>query len=73
MDTNITIRENIKLINDTLNRSYTNLQELVYEEEIESFVRLKLLDIANVSRELFEFVYLQEEKQRQGKNKLKRG
>ena len=29
------IKENIELINDTLNRSYTNLQELVYEEEIE--------------------------------------
>lgn len=69
----MTIKQNIELINDTLNKSYNNLQELVYEEEIESFVRVKLLDITNVSRELLEFIYSQQVKQRQGKNKLKRG
>lgn len=73
MVNNMTIRENLNLVNDTLNRAYTNLQELVYEHEIESFVRLKLLDITNVSRELLEFIYVQQVKQRQGKNKLKRG
>ena len=67
------ISENIELINDTLNRSYTNLQELVYEEEIEAFIRLKLLDITNMSREILEFIYSERTKQIQGKNKLKRG
>lgn len=68
----MTIQENIDLINDTLNRSYTNLQELVYEKEIEAYVRVKLLDITNTSGELLEFVHSQYVKQRQGKNKLKR-
>lgn len=67
-----TIKENIELINDTLNRSYTNLQELVYKEEIESFIRLKLLDITHMSREILEFIYSERTKQIQGKNKLKR-
>ena len=67
------ISENIELINDTLNRSYTNLQELVYKEEIEAFVRLKLLDMTNMSREILEFIYSERTKQIQGKNKLKRG
>ena len=59
------ISENIELINDTLNRSYTNLQELVYKEEIEAFVRLKLLDMTNMSREILEFIYSERIKQRQ--------
>lgn len=66
------ISENIELINDTLNKSYSNLQELVYEEEIETFVRLKLLDITNISRELLEFIYSQEIKQRKGRNKIQK-
>ena len=69
----MTIKENIELIKDTLNRSYTELQNLAYEEGIEAFVRVKLLDITNVSRELLEFIHSQDIKQRQGKNKLKRG
>lgn len=69
----MTLKQNIELIMDALNNSYTNLQELVYEEEVEKFVRLKLLDITNISRELLEFIYSQQVKQRQGKNKLKRG
>ena len=59
------ISENIELINDTLNSSYTNLQELVYKEEIEAFVRLKLLDMTNMSREILEFIYSERIKQRQ--------
>lgn len=68
----LTIKENLNLINDTLNRSYSNLQELVYEEEIEAFVRLKLLDITNMSRGILEFIYSERTKQIQGKNKLKK-
>ena len=68
----MTIKENIELINNTLNRSYTELQNLAYEEGIEAFVRVKLLDITNVSRELLEFIHSQDIKQRQGKNKLKK-
>lgn len=69
----MTIKENLELINDTLNRAYNNLQELVYEQEVETFVRIKLYDITNITRELIEFIYSQEKKQRQGKNKLKKG
>lgn len=68
----MTIKQNIELIMNALNNSYNNLQELIYEEEIEASVRVKLLDITNVSRELLEFIYSQQVKQRQGKNKLKR-
>ena len=68
----MTIKENIELINNTLNRSYTELQNLAYEEGIEAFVRVKLLDITNVSRELLEFIHSQDIKQRQCKNKLKK-
>ena len=46
------ISENIELINDTLNRSYTELQKLIYVGETETFVRLKLLDITRMSREI---------------------
>lgn len=73
MGINMTIKANIELIMDTLNHSYNNLQQLVYEQEIETFVRLKLLDITNISRELLEFLNSQDIKQRRGKNKLKRG
>lgn len=66
------ISENIELINDTLNRSYTELQKLVYVGEVEAFVRLKLLDITHMSREILEFIYSERTKQIQGKNKLKR-
>lgn len=69
----MTIKENMKLINDTLNHTYTTLQDLSYEPVIETFIRLKLLDIMNISRELFEFIHSQEKRQRQSKNKLKRG
>ena len=68
----MTIKENIELINNTLNRSYTELQNLAYEEGIEAFVRVKLLDITNVSRELLEFIHSQDIKQRHGKNRLKK-
>lgn len=68
----MTIKENMELIKDTLNRSYTELQNLAYEEGIEAFVRVKLLDITNVSRELLEFIHSQDIKQRHGKNKLKK-
>lgn len=70
-DSIMTLKQNIELIMDALNNSYNNLQELVYEEEIEAFVRVKLLDITNMSRELLEFIYSQQVKQRQGKNKLR--
>lgn len=69
----MTIKQNIELIMDALNLTYNNLQVLIYEEEIEAFVRLKLLDITNISKDLLEFIHEQDIKQRQGKNKLKRG
>ena len=66
------ISENIELINDTLNKTYTNLQQLVYEEEIEKFIRVKLLDITSMSRDILEFIYNKETEQRKGKSKLRR-
>ena len=68
----MTIKENITLINEMLTSSYTNLQHLVYEEEIEKFVRVKLLEITHTVRDILEFTHSQEVKQRQGKSQLKR-
>ena len=68
----MTIKDNIELVNKTINESYINLQNLVYEEEIERYVRKKLLDITYIAREILEYTHNQEVKQRQGKNRIQK-
>ena len=55
------IKENIQLINELLNNSYGNLQQLAYEEEIERYVRIRLLDITQVAKDILEFKTLTED------------
>ena len=61
----MTIKENIQLINELLNNSYGNLQNLAYEEEIERYVRVRLLDITQIAKDILmsshpkAYVYLQ--------------
>ena len=69
----MTIKENIQLINELLNNSYGNLQQLAYEEEIERYVRVRLLDITQVAKDILEFTHNQEVKQRNDKKRLKKG
>ena len=66
------IKENIQLINELLNNSYGNLQQLAYEEEIERYVRIRLLDITQVAKDILEFTHNQEVKQHKNKNKVKK-
>jgi len=68
----MTIKENIQLVNEMLNSSYGNLQKLAYEEEIERYVRVKLLDITQTAKDILEFTHNQEVKQSQGERQLKR-
>ena len=69
----MTIKENIQLVNELLNNSYTNLQQLTYEEEIERYVRVRLLDITQIAKDILEFTHNQEVKQHKNKNRLKKG
>ena len=68
----MTIKENIQLINELLNNSYGNLQKLSYEEEIERYVRVRLLDITQTVKDILEFTHNQEVKQHKSKNRLKK-
>ena len=68
----MTIKENIQLVNELLNNSYTNLQQLTYEEEIERYVRVRLLDITNIAKDILEFTHNQEVKQHKNKNRVKK-
>ena len=68
----MTIKENIQLINELLNNSYTNLQKLAYEEEIERCVRVRLLDITQTAKDILEFTHSQEVKQHKNKNGIKK-
>ena len=69
----MTIKENIQLINEMLASSYGNLQHLVYEEEIEKFVRVKLLEITQTVKDILEFTHNQEVKQHKSKSRVKKG
>ena len=66
------IKENIQLVNELLNNSYGNLQKLAYEEEIERYVRVKLLDMIQIAKDILEFTHNQEVKQHKSKNRLKK-
>jgi len=67
----MTIKENIQLINELLNNSYVNLQKLVYEEEIERYIRVRLLDITQIAKDILEFTHNQEVKQHKNKRMQK--
>ena len=69
----MTIKENIQLINELLNNSYVNLQKLVYEEEIERYIRVRLLDITQIAKDILEFTHNQEVKQHKNKSRVKKG
>ena len=69
----MTIKENIQLVNELLNNSYINLQKLAYEEEIEHYVRVRLLDITQIAKDILEFTHNQEVKQHKNKNRVKKG
>lgn len=61
----MTIKQKIEKINEILYIAYNNLQSLPYENVIENFVQIKLLDMTDLARDLLEFtVHTKEDKKR---------
>ncbi len=63
----MTIKESIEQIKNNLNSSYSKLQELKYEEEIEHHVRVELLYMISITKNIFNFIYSHQEKQENNK------
>lgn len=53
----MTIKESIEQIKNNLDSSYLELQKLRYEEEIENHVRVELLYMISITKNIFNFIY----------------
>lgn len=63
----MTIKESIEQIKNNLDSSYLELQKLRYEEEIENHVRVELLYMISITKNIFNFIYSHQEKQKNNK------
>ena len=61
------IKDVLNLIDDQLSKTYINLQKLQYEEDIENYVRNRLTEITDITKDILEFIYIQDQKQQKRK------